>query len=52
MCWVWISLHTAIVSPYIINFPIFITESSAVYYAVRAGALTEVLLCLSRLTLA
>jgi len=51
MCWVWTSLHTAIISPYSINFPIFTTESLGVYYAVRAGALTQVLLCFSRDTL-
>ena len=39
LCSVWISEQTAIISLYIINWPIFTTETECVYCAVRTGSL-------------
>jgi len=41
MCFAWISEQTAIISPYNINLPVFITETESVYCAVRTGALNQ-----------
>src|SRR5215468_9428182 len=38
MCFVWISEQTAIISPYNINWLVFITETECVYCAVRTGS--------------
>ena len=40
MCFVWISEQTAIISPYNINWLVFITETESVYCAVRPGYLS------------
>ena len=37
----WISEQTAIISLYIINLSVFITEAESVYCAVRTGSLTQ-----------
>jgi len=37
----WISKQTAIISLYIINLSVFITEAESVYCAVRTGSLKE-----------
>ena len=42
MSFVWISEHTAIISLYSINRPVFITETRCVYYAVRTGPLNQI----------
>ena len=41
MCFMWISEQTAIISLYGINLPVFKTEADSVYYAVRAGSLSQ-----------
>jgi hypothetical protein len=39
MCFIWISVQTAIISLYSINWLVFITEMERVYCAVRTGSL-------------
>jgi hypothetical protein len=39
MCFVWISEQTAIISPYNINWLVFVTETESVYCAVRTECL-------------
>jgi hypothetical protein len=39
MCFVWVSEQTAIISPYSINWLVFITKTECVYCAVRAASL-------------
>jgi hypothetical protein len=43
MCFLWISEQRAIISLYIINLSVFITETESVYCAVRTGSLNQTL---------
>jgi len=50
MCFVWIWEETAIISLYIFNWLVFITETDCVYYAVRTGSLHAASLTFSNST--